>query len=179
MRVFICHATEDKDDVVRPLAQSLRTQGYDVWFDEYALQLGDSLRREIERGLRECDFGVVVLSPNFFAKEWPQRELDSLTAREIQERRKLILPVWHRITAAAITRYSPNLADKVAVNTSEGIDHVATCVLRTLRAYEESVPRMSPEELAEFHDWAELLYSQGIARAEAEEFAEDEEAKDE
>lgn len=71
----------------------LRKRGYSVWFDEFTLKLGDSLRRSIDQGLGKCDFGIVVLSPAFFAKEWTQKELDALTSREKGEKKKLILPV--------------------------------------------------------------------------------------
>jgi hypothetical protein len=42
--VFISHANEDKDDIARPLAEKLKALGLKVWFDEYSLKLGDSLR---------------------------------------------------------------------------------------------------------------------------------------
>ena len=45
---FVCHASEDKDDVVRPLAERLREQHIEVWYDEFSLKMGDSLRRSIE-----------------------------------------------------------------------------------------------------------------------------------
>jgi len=51
--VFICHASEDKDRFARPLAESLRNQNIAVWYDEFSLMLGDSLRRAIDRGLRD------------------------------------------------------------------------------------------------------------------------------
>jgi hypothetical protein len=84
--IFLSHASEDKDEVARPLAIMLRKRGYSVWFDEFTLKLGDSLRRSIDSGLGKCDFGIVVLSPSFFAKEWTQKELDALTSRETGEK---------------------------------------------------------------------------------------------
>lgn len=91
--IFIAHATEDKDAVARPIADALRKRGYSVWYDEYSLKLGDSLRRGIDKGLASCVFGVVILSKSFFAKQWPQKELDALTTREAAEGGKIILPV--------------------------------------------------------------------------------------
>lgn len=70
--VFISHATEDKEEIVRPLATALVVRGLRVWYDEFELRIGDSLRRKIDAGLANSRFGVVVLSPNFFAKNWPQ-----------------------------------------------------------------------------------------------------------
>ena len=96
--VFISHASEDKDEVARPLANRLEQLGLRVWLDECQLTVGDSLRRSIDRGLVASRFGVVVLSPSFFAKEWPNKELDGLVARD-DGKEKVILPVWHRVTA--------------------------------------------------------------------------------
>ena len=76
--VFISHAHEDKDDIVRPLAHALRQHDLRVWFDEFELRIGDSLRRKIDQGIARSAFGVVVLSTAFFAKNWAQYELDGL-----------------------------------------------------------------------------------------------------
>ncbi len=115
--VFISHATEDKDDVVRPLAQALSDQNLRVWYDEFELRIGDSLRRKIDRGLAQSRFGIVVLSHAFFQKNWPQYELDGLVTREMAGE-QIILPLWHKITKEEIISYSPSLADKIARNTS-------------------------------------------------------------
>jgi hypothetical protein len=126
--VFVSHASEDKDDFVRPLASRLQAHGLKVWFDEFTLTVGDSLRRSIDRGLAASRFGIVVISPDFMRKEWPQRELDGLVAREIAGV-KVILPVWHKITADQIRAYSPTLADRLAASSERGLDHVITELL--------------------------------------------------
>lgn len=120
--IFISHAREDKETVARPLAQMLKNKGYTVWFDDFVLTLGDSIRQAIDKGLASCRFGVVILSPNFFAKEWPQRELDGLAAREVASGEKLILPVWHNISHSEIRKYSPMMADKLGISTASGIE---------------------------------------------------------
>lgn len=115
--VFISHATEDKD-FARPLANALAAKGLSVWYDEFELRIGDSLRQKIDFGLARSRFGVVILSHAFFAKNWTRYELNSLVTREIAEG-QMILPVWHRITKSEIMAQSPALADKVARNTSD------------------------------------------------------------
>lgn len=117
--VFISHASEDKDEIVRPLANALVAEGLRVWYDEFELKIGDSLRRKIDSGLAKSRFGVVVLSHAFFAKNWPQYELDGLVTRQMSGGRQLILPLWHRVTKAEVVGYSPSLADKVARSTSD------------------------------------------------------------
>jgi hypothetical protein len=88
-----------------------------IWYDETELRVGDSLRRSIDRGLSKSNYGTVILSKAFFAKNSPKYELDGLTAREIKGR-KVILPVWHGVGVRDVLKYSPSLADKVALNTS-------------------------------------------------------------
>jgi TIR domain len=129
--VFISHAGEDKDEVARPIAELLRARDAAVWLDESELSLGDSLRAKIDYGLANSRYGVVILSESFFQKDWPQRELDGLSALE-SRRRKVVLPVWHRVDRDYIAKFSPMLADKYAVRTSGGLDRVATEILRAI-----------------------------------------------
>lgn len=116
--VFISHASEDKDTVARPLATELRNLGLRVWFDEFELQIGSSLRRNIDRGLATSRFGVVVLSPSFFVKNWPQYELDGLVTRAVSGD-QVLLPIWHGVSFSEVAAYSPSLADKLARSTTD------------------------------------------------------------
>jgi phage baseplate assembly protein W len=129
--VFISHASEDKEDFVRPLAERLRQRDLRVWYDDFTLTVGDSLRRSIDRGLARSRYGIVVISLDFLRKEWPQRELDGLVAREIGGV-KIILPIWHGIDANQIREYSPSLADRVAALSAKGLDHVTDELLRAI-----------------------------------------------
>lgn len=151
--VFVSHASEDKDDVARPLAAHLESLGLRVWFDECQLTLGDSLRRNIDRGLIESRFGVVILSPAFFAKEWPNKELDGLVARE-DGRGKVILPIWHKITATDIGRFSPILADKLAISTDRGLPVVANSIAQ---AVNNSEVQANPIQFSAANHARELL----------------------
>ena len=130
--VFISHAWEDKESIARPLADALSHVGIEVWYDEFTLTLGDSLRRSVDHGLANSKYGVVILSPNFFAKEWPQRELDGLATREISSG-KIILPIWHQVTRRSIEHYSLVLADKLGVSTERGLNVVVHEILRVIR----------------------------------------------
>jgi hypothetical protein len=149
---FICHAREDKEDFVRPLVEALRARHLDVWYDEFTLTVGDSLREAIDRGLANSRFGIVVLSPSFFQKRWPQRELNGLVARETAEDRQLILPIWHRIDRSTILQHSPPLADVFAIPSARGIDLVVDELLKKLR------PEESPLVVAR-----DFLISKGIS----------------
>ena len=92
-----------------------------VWYDEFSLNVGDSLRENIERGLKEAKKCVVILSQNFISNGgWTKAEFDSIYIREIHEKKNVILPVWHNVSVQEVYEYSPRLADKVALNSSIG-----------------------------------------------------------
>lgn len=115
--VFVSHASEDKAEVAEPLAEALRVHGLKVWLDRTELRIGDSLRRKIDYGLAHSTFGVVILSKSFFAKGWPQYELDGIVGMSINGDQRM-LPIWHEISRDEIARLSPSLVDRIARNTA-------------------------------------------------------------
>jgi hypothetical protein len=115
--VFISHASEDKDEIVRPLAHALQSEGLKVWYDEFELKIGDSLRRKIDKGLANSRFGIVVLSKDFIRKGWTNYELDGIITKSVSGE-QVVLPIWHNITKQEVIDYSPSLGDKVARNTA-------------------------------------------------------------
>lgn len=131
--VFVSHASEDKNSFVRPFVESLKNKGIAVWYDEFELQVGDSLRRSIEHGLKNSIYGIVVLSEAFFKKEWPQRELDGLFSREVNGE-KVILPIWHKISKNEVLSFSPIIADMLAINTTDfTIDEIAEQIAKRIK----------------------------------------------
>ena len=132
--VFISHASEDKDEIVRPLAVALQKLGLKVWFDEFELKIGDSLRRKIDKGLSNSRFGIVVLSQSFFKKGWTNYELDGLVTRAVTDE-QILLPIWHKITKQEVISYSPSLADKLARSTTtHTIDEIAVEITSVVKA---------------------------------------------
>ena len=115
--VFISHASEDKDSIVRSLATELLLEGLKVWYDEFSLRIGDSLRQKIDKGLAKSRVGLVVLSPSFIDKGWTNYELDGIVTRAVSGE-QILLPIWHNITKQQVIDFSPSLADKVARSTA-------------------------------------------------------------
>lgn len=131
---FISHDSRDKDELVRELAQELSKLMCPVWYDEYSLNVGDSLRESIETGLKETKNCIVVLSPNFLSNEgWGKAEFDSVFTREILEKQNVILPIWHNVTVKQVYDYSPRLADKVGLNTEIGVKELARKLANTIK----------------------------------------------
>lgn len=131
--VFISHASEDKDAVALPLASALTSRGLRVWLDVAEMRIGDSLRRKIDQGVSKSRFGVVILTRHFFAKQWPQYELDGLVTRQMTGE-QVILPIWHEITKEEVIAVSPSLADKLARDTSQTpIENIADEIANVAR----------------------------------------------
>lgn len=129
--VFISHASEDKEEVVFPLVELLLASGLKVWLDAGEIFLGDSLREKIDEGLARSQFGVVILSPNFFSKDWTRSELDGLFSRELGGE-KVIFPVWHNIGFSEIKEYSPLIAGKLAASTANGLGNISEQILSAI-----------------------------------------------
>ena len=115
--VFISHASEDKDTVVRALAAKLDSLQIRVWYDEFSLKVGDSLSASIDHGLRESRYGVVIISQAFLKKQWTDYEYRSLVSRQVNGEH-VILPIWHGVTKEEVLQFSPFLADIKALNTT-------------------------------------------------------------
>jgi hypothetical protein len=122
--LFLSHAHEDKADLARPLANVLADHGLRVWFDEHELTIGNSLSRSISYGLANSTKGVVIISPSFVSKKWTVNELTALHALEGPDD-QLIWPVWHKVSYADVVRFDPVLADRFALNSDLGVEHLA------------------------------------------------------
>ena len=131
--VFISYASEDAS-FTSELASALRTRGLNVWYDGFILKMGDQLTKKIDEGLTHSRFGIVVLSPSFFAKSWPEAELSALHTRQTSSGKKVILPVWLKVTRADVAGRSALLADLHASDASMGVEHVVRDVLEVVNA---------------------------------------------
>jgi hypothetical protein len=123
---FISHDSRDKEEIAKPLALELSQLGIPVWFDEFSLKLGDSLRESIEKGIKETDHCILVLTKNFLTNDgWTKIEFNSVFTKEIIQKKKVIIPIWHDVSKEQVYEYSPSLVDRLAAKWSEGVKMVA------------------------------------------------------
>lgn len=109
-RVFISYSSKDKAFAER-LANELRDSGINTWIDLWQIRVGDSIVSKIQTGLSESDYVVAVLSTNSISSRWVQEELNSVKIRELEQGRKVILPVL-----IEKCKIPPFLADKKYAN---------------------------------------------------------------
>lgn len=129
---FISHDSRDKD-FARELAVELQKNMCPVWFDEFSLHAGDSLRESIEKGIQECRRVVVILSPHFLSNSgWTKVEFNSIFTRELIENQNLILPVWMGVGRKEVYTYSPTMADRLALLETDGISQIASKIRKEI-----------------------------------------------
>lgn len=113
---FISHDSRDKELIAKVVAEGLSSRLCTVWYDEYSLSVGQSLRANIEKGIKEAKKCILVITPNFLTNPgWTKKEFDSIFTREIIFDEKIILPIWNNVTKKDVYNYSPSLADTVAL----------------------------------------------------------------
>lgn len=100
--VFISHASKDKADLVEELYQSLNKLGVAIFYDKESLEWGDNWKDRILNGTKKAEFAIIVISENFFDREWTERELSEFLNRQNRNGQKLILPILHNITVSQL-----------------------------------------------------------------------------
>lgn len=81
----------------------------------------------------------MVLSPSFFAKQWPQYELDGLVTLSVTGK-QVLLPLWHDVGFEDVLGFSPSLADKIALRTTDvDIQTIVRQIAEVVRPAEDDV----------------------------------------
>jgi len=154
--VFVSHAHEDKIEIVDPLVSELKKKGLKVWYDTTELRIGDSLREKIDYGLSKSRYGIVILSKSFFKKEWPSKELNGLLSKEV-DGKKVILPIWHKVSKSEVTSFSPILSDRMGIDSSKGISETAGAIINTIGTTQKFTLQTLPVYKSEFEKLTEIL----------------------
>jgi formylglycine-generating enzyme required for sulfatase activity len=130
--VFLSHASEDKETFARELYERLISENYRVWFDEKEIEWGDKLDSKITEGLKKSQYGMVVISPNYFAKhkEWTLMEFDKILESD------KILPILHDIDLPQIKREHPKEYERIknwlSISSDPGIEYIVQQTQRKL-----------------------------------------------
>ncbi len=90
-KVFVSHASEDKERFVVDFAKKLRARGIDAWLDQWEMFIGDSLiDRIFEEGIKDADAIIIVLSNNSVSKPWVREELNVSLVNKIEKGTRVI-----------------------------------------------------------------------------------------
>lgn len=98
---------------------SLNKLGVKIFYDKETLEWGDKFKDKILEGTKKSEFAIIVISTNFFGREWTERELSEFLNRQNQNGQKLILPILHNITIEQLKEKYPSIADIQAIDASK------------------------------------------------------------
>lgn len=131
--VFISHANKDKEELIEDLYHSLELLGVNIFYDKESLEWGDNWKNRILNGTKNAEFAIIVISSNFFDREWTERELNEFLNRQNRNGQKLILPILHNITAEQLKEKYPSVADIQAISSSKySCDQIALMFAKQL-----------------------------------------------
>lgn len=116
--VFISHASADKSDFVNSLWATISKLGINVFYDTDSLSWGDDWKAMLLRGTEQSEFAIIVISENFFGREWTERELNEFLKRQNESGQKIVLPLLHNITVDDLRKQYPEVADIQAIDTA-------------------------------------------------------------
>ncbi|MEH2178611.1 GUN4 domain-containing protein [Nostoc sp.] len=122
--IFLSHASEDKETFVEELYKRLTEAKYNLWYDKKELYWRDNLKIKITEALKTSQYGIVVISNNYFAKH---KEWTFLEFKEILTTNN-ILPILHGIDMPTIRNRYPKeyeeIKNWVAISSDKGIDYI-------------------------------------------------------
>ena len=117
--VFLSHSNLDKEEFVSELSDKLEGREIKVFEDVKVFKMGQSQTDMMNMGILNSRFVVIFLSPNFIKSGWSDYEFKSFLNREINEKRIIILPIWHNVSYDDVRDYNPFLVDKFALDTKK------------------------------------------------------------
>ena len=131
--VFISHANKDKVELVDELYRSLGRLGITIFYDKESLEWGDKWKERILEGTKKSEFAIIVISNNFFDREWTEQELSEFLNRQNRNGQKIILPIIHKITLEQLREKYPFVADIQTIDSSKyTCDKIALLFARQL-----------------------------------------------
>lgn len=131
--VFISHANRDKGELIEELYQSLKKLGVNIFYDKEELEWGDNWKEKILTGTKKAEFAIIVISENFFGREWTERELVEFLNRQNRNGQKLILPILHNISVEQLKEKYQAVADIQAIDSAKySCDEIALLFAKQL-----------------------------------------------
>jgi hypothetical protein len=128
--VFICHASENKLEVVRPLLAALDAEHVSYWYDDAEISWGDSVTEKVNQGLKASRFVMAIMTGSFLQKNWPRRELNAVLNLEAKTGlvRVLVLLAGSPSENRRILSEFPLINDKVYLEWDGNADSVAAAL---------------------------------------------------
>lgn len=146
-RIFISYTYADLQ-IANKIAECLKSKNKEIFFDQIDIAWGDQIVAKINSGLSTSSMGIVILSNNFFNREMPQLELNSMIFLATNMKFR-ILPLLHGIDHHYLRQRYPLLSNIHGENADLDCD---TLVSKLDRANEiVNIPMIQSTVLAPTH----------------------------
>ena len=109
--LFISHANKDKPSYVNDLYKTMLKLGINIFFDADSISWGDNWKQRILNGTANAEFAIIVISENFFGREWTEKELHEFLLRQNDSGQKIILPLLYNVSTEQMSKHYPSLDD--------------------------------------------------------------------
>ena len=126
---FISYAVEDRIGIVNDLVQHLRELGINLWYANTELRVGVDIHKSISEGLANTGCAIVILSRNYFERQWPKKELNALILSE----RHLVIPVWYDVKMQEVREYDPTLVELWGIECGQDIFATAQRIAEVIK----------------------------------------------
>ena len=131
--VFISHASKDKLAYVDALYMAIRKLGINIFYDTEEITWGDNWKQVILNGVAKSEFAVVVISKEFFGREWTERELNDLLQRQNENGQKIILPLLYNLSRDELKEQYPELEFIQSIeNTNNSLEEIVVLLAKEL-----------------------------------------------
>lgn len=117
--VFISHASADKEDYVDELNRTVKKLGINIFYDTDVLSWGDKWKQVILDGTADSEFAIIVISKNFFGREWTEKELNEFLGQQNESGQKIVLPLLHGISRRELLDHYPALEEIQYINAAD------------------------------------------------------------
>jgi CheY-like chemotaxis protein len=90
-RVFISYSSKDRP-FAEKLAAKLLDHGWQVWYDQWEIKVGDSIIERIEQGITSSSYLIILLSEASVTSKWVQEEIHAAFVRQLEGKESKVLP---------------------------------------------------------------------------------------
>lgn len=154
---YVGHASEDKDEIVRPLVDRLRKLGIKAWYDESNIGSGDIPLKKMDEGLKNSTSGLLIISHSFLNKKYTMEELYALLDAAVEKGKPIFL-VLHKMTKEELREHSPLLATRHFFHSDEGVDKIAEKLCERIKMIYDIKPNRKKQILSSMSNNEEYIF---------------------
>jgi len=118
--LFICHASADKDNIVRPFWKYLQAFGINTFFDEASIEYGESINQKVMHGLAKSQGSILMLTSTFYTRDFTKYEMGGIFYKKYNQGGYIYIIYWDDKDLAEVSKRFPFVRDLKCFHVIEG-----------------------------------------------------------